>query len=305
MIGAVLAMALSLAVQDPPAAPPPADPGEVAIEGIVVDGRPLEQAVREFVGEVAGPPRGRGLAQWRGRLCLGVANLAAEPAQALIDRIGDVAAELEIEIGEPGCAANALIIFSADADAMADALIDEDRRIFRTGVGGFELGSAALERFRTTDAPVRWWQISVPTDSETGERAVRLPGDINPATGQPSAPTQTVAASRLTSQIRDDLNRTIVIVDIDQVANVSFEQLADYLALVTLAQIDPEGDPAGFTTVLNVFDDPAVTPGLSDWDWSYLRALYSSRPMRHNAGSQASDLASFMARERRAEPVED
>lgn len=305
MFAAAFAMALSLGLQDPPRTPPPADPGEVSIEGIVVDGRPLEEAVRDFVGEVAGPPRGRGLAQWRGRLCLGVANLAAEPAQALIDRIGDVAHELEIEIGAPGCEANALIIFTGDAGAMANALIEEDRRIFRTGGGGFELGSAALERFRTTTAPVRWWQISVPTDSETGARAARLPGDIDPATGRPSAPVLTVTASRLISQIRDDLNRTIVIVDIDQVANVSFEQLSDYLALVTLAQIDPEGDPAGFATVLNVFDDPAITPGLSDWDWSYLRALYSSRPMRHNAGSQASDLAGFMARERRDEPVEE
>lgn len=302
-------MALSLVVQDPPQTPPqtppPADPGEISIEGIVVDGRPLEQAVRDFVGEVAGPPRGRGLAQWRGRLCLGVANLAVAPAQALIDRVSDIAAELEIEIGAPGCEANAVIIFTEDASAMADALIEKDRRTFRTGVGGFELGSAALERFRNTTAPVRWWQISVPTDSETGDRAVRLPGDINPATGQPSAPSQTVTASRLTSQIRDDLNRTIVIVDIDEVANVSFEQLSDYLALVTLAQIDPEGDTEGFTTVLNVFDDPAVTPGLSDWDWSYLRALYSSRPMRRNAGSQASDLAGFMARERRETQQEE
>lgn len=305
MFSAVFAMALSLGLQDRPQTPPPADPGEVSIEGIVVDGRPLEEAVREFVGEVAGPPRGRGLAQWRGRLCLGVANLAADPAQALIDRIGDVATELEIEIGAPGCEANALIIFTEDAGAMANALIEEDRRTFRTGVGGFELGSAALERFRNTTAPVRWWQISVPTDSETGDRAVRLPGDINPATGQPGSPTQTVTASRLISQIRDDLNRTIVIVDIDEVADISFEQLGDYLALVTLAQIDPEGDTSGFTTVLNVFDDPAVTPGLSDWDWSYLRALYSSRPMRHNASAQASDLAGFMARERHNNSEED
>lgn len=301
-------MVLSLTVQDPPVAPqtpPPADPNEVAIEGIVVDGRPLEDAVREFVGAVAGPPRGRGLAQWRGSLCLGVANLAHEPAQALIDRVADVATQLDIEIGEPGCDANALIIFTDDAGAMASALIEEDRRSFRTGTGGFELGSAALERFRTTTAPVRWWQVSMPVDSETGNRAYRLPGDVDPFTGQPSAPVQYVNASRLIGQIRDDLNRTIVIVDVDDVANVTFEQLSDYVAMVTLAQIDPEGDTTGFTTVLNVFDDPSVTPGLSAWDWSYLKVLYSSRPMRRNAGAQASDLAGCMTRERQDAPVED
>ena len=43
-------MILSLAVQDPPTAPqtpPPVDPDEISIEGIVVDGRPLDEAVRD------------------------------------------------------------------------------------------------------------------------------------------------------------------------------------------------------------------------------------------------------------------
>ena len=304
MFSAAFAMALSLTVQDPPVAqqtPSPADPGEVAIEGIVVDGRPLAEAVRDYVGAVAGPARGRGLAQWRSELCLGVANLPAQYAQALIDRVSDIATELDVPIGEPGCEANALVIFTEDGAGMARALIEEDRRTFRVGASGLDLGSSALERFRDSTAPVRWWQISVPVDSETGQVAVRLPGQTDPSTGEPSAPAINVfAASRLTSQIRDDLNRTIVIVDVDDITGVSFEQLSDYVAMVTLAQVNPQGSTTGLTSILGVFDDPTVTASLSDWDWAYLRALYSSRSQRRNPAGMTGDVAGFMTRDRRA-----
>jgi hypothetical protein len=305
MFSTAFAIAMSLMVQDPPVAqqaPPPAEPGEIAIEGIVVDGRPLDEAVRDYVSAVAAPAPGRGLAQWRSRICLGVANLPAQHAQAMIDRVSDIATELGVPTGEPGCEANALVIFTDDGSGLARTLIEEDRRTFRMGAGGFELGSSALERFRDSAAPVRWWQVSVPVNSETGERAVRLPGDTDPSTGEPSAPQISVfAASRLNTQIRDDLNRTIVIVDVDNITGVSFEQLSDYVAMVTLAQVDPQGSTAGFTSILGVFEDPAVTAGLSDWDWAYLRALYSSRSMRRNPGALAGDVAGFMARDRQAQ----
>ena len=269
-------------------------------EGIVGDGRPLDEAVRDYVGAVAGPARGRGLAQWRSELCLGVANLPAQYAQAMIDRVADIATELKIPIGEPGCEANALVIFTEDGAGLARALIEEDRRTFRVGASGLDLGSSALERFRDTTAPVRWWQVSVPVDSETGQVAVRLPG-ASDSNGEPSVPQINVfAASRLVSQIRDDLNRTIVIVDVDDISAVSFEQLSDYVAMVTLAQVDPEGSTAGFTSILGVFEDPTVTASLSDWDWAYLRALYSTRSMRRNPAAMTGDVAGFMARDRRA-----
>lgn len=298
MFSAAFAMALSMAVQDPPAGqqtpPPPADQEEVAIDGIIVDGRPLGEAVREYVGAVAAPAPGRGLAQWRSKLCLGVANIPADAAQHMVDRVSDIAAELGVPIGDPGCEANAIVIFTDDGAGLARTLIEEDSHTFRMGSSGFELGTRALERFGAGDAPVRWWQVSMPVDSETGQRAVRLPGDEEPPQ------ISVFAASRINSQIRDDLNKTIVIVDVDDITDISFGQLTDYVAMVTLAQVDPDGSRAGFTSILNVFEDPAVTDSLSDWDWAYLRALYSSRSQRRNPGAMTGDVAGFMARERRA-----
>ena len=286
MTGALLATPLQ--AQDPA----PQEP--VTLEDVTVTGRPLDAMIRNFVSEVAEPNHGRGLARWDDRICVGVANLRSETAQYLADRISTVAEDVGLTPGAPGCTPTLLVVATDDGEALARSMVETRRRAFRMGGAGMDRGGDALADFVETDRPVRWWQMAMPVDSETGQRAVRLPGDEEPPQ------ISVFAASRINSQIRDDLNKTIVIVDVDDITDISFGQLTDYVAMVTLAQVDPDGSRAGFTSILNVFEDPAVTDSLSDWDWAYLRALYSSRSQRRNPGAMTGDVAGFMARERRA-----
>ena len=58
----------------------------------------------------------------------------------------------------------------------------------------------------------------------------------------------------------------------------TWQQLADYLAVVSLAQINPDADLAAFDSILNLFSNPNAYSGLTDWDRSYIRALYSYDP---------------------------
>jgi hypothetical protein len=155
--------------------------------------------------------------------------------------------------------------------------------------------------------PVRWWATSMPIDSESGGRAVRLPGDIDPHTGLPDAPEiEVFAASRLRTQIRDDLVRTTIIIDVDELGGATLVQLADYLAMVALAQIDASADTSGYRTVLNLFEDPAAAPeGLTEWDRSYLQALYEHDQLRINRNSQVRSVAEAVARDRRAAAAAD
>lgn len=144
----------------------------------------------------------------------------------------------------------------------------------------------------------------MPVDSETGRIAVRLPGDVG-AGGSPSAPVIHVfAASRLNSQIRDDLNKVMIVVDVDRLEGVNLAQLADYLAFISLAQVDPDGETASWDTVLNLFDTPTAVQGLTDWDRAYLTSLYRVQggpAFRINPGAQATVMANDMARRWRAE----
>ncbi|NJC42596.1 hypothetical protein GGQ87_002891 [Brevundimonas alba] len=294
-------LAAAMMLQDPMQAgqtPPGADQEPaVAIEDVIVEPRALEAMVREFVGEVGAPVKRRGLARWHDELCVGVVNVRPALGQAIADRISQVGLELGLEIGEPGCRANVFVIFASDGAALADAMVDESRRAFRLGVGGLDRGDAALEAFRTGDRPVRWWQISLPVNADTGQRAIRLPGD----SGAPMI--SIFAASRLSTQIRDDLKKSMIIVDIDEIGDVNLAQLADYLAFVALVQADPEGETTGYDTILNLFEAPGAVDGLTEWDRSYLTSLYQvqdSPALRRNPAGQTSVVAADMVRDRQA-----
>ena len=296
-----LSLAAGAAAAQEPNVPTPSPRASAQLEDVVVEGRQLETLVRNFVTDVSQPANNRGLARWNRPICVGAVNLRSEVGQYVVDRISDVARELEVAAGEPGCRPNVLIVAAADGAALASALVENRPRNFDLRHNGTDAGTRAFRNFRTGDQPVRWWQISIPIDSESGGRAVRLPGDIDPATGKPDAPEiQVFAASRLRTQVRDDLVRSIIIVDVDSLGGANLVQLADYLALVALAQVDAEADTAPYPTILNLFADPASAPaGLTDWDRSYLTALYEHDQLRINRNSQVRAVAEAVARDRR------
>lgn len=283
-----------LASQDPVS---PSDP--VALEDVVVTGQSLDNLIRNFVGEVAEPNRGRGLARWDDAICVGVANLKGEAAQYIADRVSTVATDIGLNAGGPNCTPNILVVATDDGEGLARELVGERARAFRMGGTGMDRGRVALEEFQQGEKPVRWWQMAIPVDSETGNRAVRIPGECANACDRVSdyAPTISVfAASRLRSQIVDRLSRTIVILDVDQIGEVSILQLADYIAMVSLAQIDPDADTQAYASILNVFDDPLGSESLTSWDQAYLEGLYGVEGFSKNRRSGRTDVASSIQR---------
>lgn len=268
------------------------DTPETTVEDIVVLGTPLREQVETFADTVVAPPHGRGPARWSARsgICVGVVNLQREAAQAMADRVSEVALELGLPIGEPGCSPNVLIIATDDAPTLTAALVDRSPNAFKPPYSGSSRSRRQLRRFIESEAPVRWWHVSLPVNSETGAIAVRIPGYAPPRTG--------TMASRLTTVIQNDLRRAYVIIDIDQAESVTFQQLADYVAMVAFAQIDPDADLSGFPTILNVFDNPTIAFGLTDWDKAYLGSLYGAELNQRNPNAQSGAVAALMFRER-------
>jgi hypothetical protein len=312
-LAVLLGVTLALSGQDAPATDS-VQPGQAVaqLEDVVVEGRPVEELVADFVAEAAVPARGRGLARWQGDICPGVVNLRPDAAQYIADRVSQVALDLGLVPGEPGCRANIIIVFTVDGAALTARLAEQHRRAFRSRAGGMERGNVAFAEFVESRRPVKWWHISMPTDAATGQRAIRLPGEVNNF-GVPTAPQIGVfAASRLNSQIRDDMRKVMVIVDVDELGAANLVQLADYIAFVSLAQVDPAADISAYDSVLKLFDQPATVPeGLTDWDRSYLTSLYETLDapqLRRNPSAVSSGVADAMTRDRRAaqdEPTED
>ena len=95
------------------------------------------------------------------------------------------------------------------------------------------------------------------------------------------------SASRVNTQIVDRIIRTIVIIDADGVADLNINQLSDYIAMVSLAQIDPDADTSSYASILNVFEHRDDVSQLTDWDSAYLQGLYGAEQARLDRGQSA------------------
>jgi hypothetical protein len=259
-------------------APLPVD-GEppAGIDEVVVRGRRMGDIdeglriyIKEFIGEVVATPMGRGFARWNRRLCVGVSNLQNDAAQYIVDRISALAVDVGLAIGEPGCNPNVMVIFATDAKFVATYMVENEPLMFRpAGLGSndMSLSRAAMADFAASERAVRWWHVSMPVDARTGNPAIALPGE--------GYPTISVAGpSRIHSGIRDDLQLVLIVVDATKLAGTTWQQLGDYLGVVSLAQIDPKANPTAFDSILNLFSNPRAYSGLTDWDRAYIRALY-------------------------------
>lgn len=286
----VSATLLGAASQPPHPGPPQTEP--TTVDEVVVLGRPLRELVDDFVDEVVEPPRRYGPARWsrQGGVCVGAVNLRRDTAQILIDRVSQVASNIGLEIGEPGCRPNVLILATTDGPALATALVQSRPRAFRPSYSGAARSSEALEAFQAGEQAVRWWHVSMPV-TESGQPAVNLPGR-GPAiiAGQ---------GGLLSSPIRNALLRSFIIIDFARAEGVSLQQLGDYVAMVALAQINPDANLAGYPTVLNIFADPNAADSLTDWDRSYLNALYDAELNQRNPNAQTGAVGGVMLRDQR------
>ncbi|MFN4297396.1 MAG: hypothetical protein ACK4FB_11195 [Brevundimonas sp.] len=270
----------------------PGEPEATQVAPVTVEGRRLADQVRNFVGEVAAAPRGQQLARWDGRVCVGTVNLDPRYGQFMIDRVVQTAVSVGLESGEPGCRPDILIIATNDGDQLARSLVQDSPSGFRPARGGTDLGRAALRRFQNTDAPVRWWHVSLPVSVDTGEIAAALDGEEYTTISVRDA-------SRLRSNTRDELRRVIIILDVSRIGVVSFGALSDYVAMIALAQVDPQADTSSYPSVLNLFNDlaeGAEAGGLTDWDRDYLTGLYRARDDRARSSQQEREIAREMMR---------
>jgi hypothetical protein len=280
-----LAAALAAAVTAMPAA---AQEQPAVDDKVVVQGTRAEDAVRAFVAEVGTSPDGTNLARWDRTICVGATNLSPDYAQKLIDRVSLVALAVGLEPGEPGCKANVLVMADIDGDALASRLVSDLPHVFRPPeTHATNMGRDALKVFKTSDAPVRWWHVSQTVLADTG--AAYLPGSS----------VRVRSAGRLRSNVRQEMSHALIILDASRIGTISFGSLADYVAMVALAQVDAEADTREFPSVLNLFDSEvgARNTRLTQWDLDYLVALYEVPGDASSAGREANHIARKMLEE--------
>lgn len=281
LMNAALALTALMLMQ---AEPEPAQVGRVVESEDVVVIAPRAEEVRAFVDALSAESESGQLARWDRQICPGVMGARADAAEFLLDRIAVRAYEVGLDVGEPGCRANVLILLTDDSDALAQNL-QNTRAVSYYGQSGNTRGRAAFRDFRDTPRAVRWWHV---TRTMTADGAAAS-SDSPSAGGEPTT-VQVRTGGRIRSTTRQDFNHVIIVLDTVRASGIPFGALADYIAMVTLAQIDPSSDLSDFPSILNMFSERdagrSFPIAMTDWDKSYLIGLYGAPRDARNARQQ-------------------
>jgi hypothetical protein len=95
-----------------------------------------------------------------------------------------------------------------------------------------------------------------------------------------------------------DIHRAIVAVDQTRLPGVTRGQLADYVAMVGLAQLTADLQLGDSPSILKLFSGTpqAASAGMTDWDEAFLKALYDTdQRINKQRGQIARDMVRVLA----------
>lgn len=270
---------------------------------IVVQGQRIQEAARAFARDVsAAPGREDQLARFDDRICPGVVGLNRRQGQFLADRIGQRALEVNLNVGEPGCRANVLVLVTQTPSEVARAIAEEQSYLVANYGVQENLntrGAEAFEHFVSDDRPVRWWHVAQ-TVTRDGEVLRNVPTQMwGGSNASPHFNAEVVNANPLTATrgsapTRQEFRNVVIIVDANRAGAVRLDGLADYIAMVVLAQLEPSADTSAYDTVLNLFSGGGAATAMTNWDRAYLSGLYTVDPNARSARQQAGRIATEM-----------
>ncbi|GAA0394491.1 hypothetical protein GCM10009093_21340 [Brevundimonas terrae] len=273
----------------------------MAVDDVVVSARQLDEQVTGFVRDINVPDFNLNVARWHYDMCVSVVNMQNDAAQYIINRVAEVALEVGVKAGDPGCSPNVTVIAAANATETTGQIVNRYRNTLLPDVSGARRSRQALEKFVESDLPVRWWHTSMLINSDTGQVASKIQNDH--ITGWYNAggidlpinfPRVEVTSTYLRTGLRSNLTSAIIILDMEKLSGISVPQIADYISMVALTRVNMDADYSGYHSVLSLMSDKDV-PGLTEWDMAYLKAIYSADITHKLKSHQLTELRFLMA----------
>ena len=265
-----------IAAADPPPTaeplqPPASESGKSDLETVTISAQQrqelIEQQISKFVSSITLSARDESLARWWVPICPLVAGMSREGGEFVLARLSEVAREAGAPLAPEKCAPNFLVILTSEPDLLLKKFWARYPRLFND-----ERGIGGIHHFVNTHRPVRVWYNATS-------------GCVDPQTsyavdGGKTYPSCTQGGSRLTWESVRKITLAIVVADTGLVKDLSVGQLADYIAMVGMAQIRESAKPGDAPTILRLFSESgAARPvGLSRWDQAFLKSLYATDP---------------------------
>ena len=281
---ASLALSLSAAAlgQQSEAPPRAADSsGKPPLDTVTVEGKrerkEVEREVNEFVFAVTVRSLHDSLSRWNTPVCPLVAGLPKDQGEFVLARLSQIATSAKVPLAGEHCNANFYIVVTSQPEELVKKWQSRDRRMFDT-----RNGMGHLRRFIDTPRAVRvWYNVGFASPDGKPITSDSLAGALVGSSfgmnlQMANIPTNSVSmATRLSYPAVRSLSSVIVVVDANRLPGLTFAQLADYVGMVGLAEVNQDAEVGPVPTILRLFRTiPDPPPGLSAWDQAFLSSLY-------------------------------
>lgn len=275
--GTALAFATLLLAAPPAGAQ--SDNQRILIEGDRLAAQDMRARAEAFIESTGIASGNTPAARWVDPVCPRVLGLNQAGTRVAEARIRAVAESAGVPVAPSPCDSNIVVSFTTDAPALV-------REIDRRSPGRLaQVPLSAREGLLNGSAPIRWW-YSADTRGRHNEgprRVASSAGQYTPATHDGSGAganfgTEVPTALHYNNSIVSTLTTRAlvsagVVIDQNRVMGMRLRALADYAALVALAEIRSQSF-SGQGSVLNLFDAQDATAGMTAQDLNFLRALY-------------------------------
>jgi hypothetical protein len=268
----------SAPVSGAPASGNPPEEPDKALAQVTIEAQraKLEHSLDTFVSSITrSVPRDESLRRWRDPICPLVAGLTRDEGEYLLQRMSQIARAAGAPLDKEHCARpNLVIVVTSKPDALIKAWGDR-----RSAFGGVRGSRAKFSRFADKPRPVRVWYNHDFGDGGGTSAVTKGSLQLGPAFADVPSGGCCLGSH---FDVKDVLVFTsvAVIVDGKQVVGLQLAQLADFIAMVALTEIDLDASLGAAPTILRLFDargsGTQLPAGLSAWDQEFLKWLYDS-----------------------------
>ncbi len=242
---------------------------------------------------------GEFVGRWGDVVCPMAVGVSDAQTQFIQRRIIEVQDTVRKKKSKPDakCQPNLFVIITDEAEQVLADWKERDPGMFRWK------SREGVSRSGGT-GPVRTWHNAILAASDVGAvtsnaALPQVAGSARVTTGSrvnisaKSCPLN----GRIVAGCWEHINAVVVLVDASKTGKVTLAQLADFISVVSLSQIDLSADLGGIDSILRLFAQPRpeVPPaGITEWDYAFLKGLYRAS---YSPVNQQRDVAARMVRE--------
>jgi hypothetical protein len=251
---------------------------------VTVTGTRSHQVIQDFVRTFTAPTRVAGkITRWGEGICPQTVGLRSSAVKFVNDRLRAVAEDAGAPVGNGGCAFNIEIVFTTTPQAMIGNV-----RQKRPELLGYADNADKIAALAQVVRPIQAWYT-------TQTRDIR--GNVYPDIAHRSGPGLEIpcppltcyfpdaiatesSGSRLGDGMRSEFHHVIVAADPTKLTDYSMGQIADYIALLALSQVDAPDACQPIASIANLLAPGCanIPDGLSENDRAYLSGLYHMHP---------------------------